>query len=122
MRVVFDASRKSSTGVSLNDKLLVGPKIQDDLYSILIRWRKHEFVFIADPEKMFRQVRLAQNDRDFQRLLWRFDSNEQVKEYRITTVIDGTASASFLATRTFQQLAEDGQKKFPAAAGRFLHG
>lgn len=116
LRVVFDASRKSSTGISLNDKLLVGPKIQDDLYSILIRWRKHEFVFISDAEKMFRQVGLAQNDRDFQRFLWRFNTNERIKEYRITTVIDGTASASFLATRTLKQLAEDGRKKFPTAA------
>lgn len=116
LRVVFDASRKSSTGVSLNEKLLVGPRIQDELYSILIRWRKHEFCFIADAEKMFRQIKLNANHRDFQRIVWRFNSKQPITEYRITTVIDGTASAPFLATRTLHQLADDVKKKTPDVA------
>lgn len=116
LRVVFDASRNSSTGVSLNDKLLVGPKTQDDLYSILIRWRKHKFVFLADIEKMYRQVKIINEHRDYQRLLWRFDENGSILEYRITTVIDGTASASYLATRTLIQLAEDYSTQFPEAS------
>lgn len=100
LRVVFNASWKSSTGISLNDKLLIGPKTQEDLFSILIRWRKHLFVMLADIEKMYRQIKLTTEHRDFQRILWRFNDNEPISEYRITTVIDGTASASFLATRT----------------------
>ncbi|KAH1021519.1 hypothetical protein HUJ04_011024 [Dendroctonus ponderosae] len=36
-RVVFDASAKSSTNVSFNDLILVGPTIQQDLFSILLR-------------------------------------------------------------------------------------
>jgi hypothetical protein len=41
IRVVFDASNKSSTGVSLNDLLLVGPTIQDTLFVHLIRFRTY---------------------------------------------------------------------------------
>ncbi|GIY99114.1 hypothetical protein CEXT_158251, partial [Caerostris extrusa] len=41
-RVVFDGSAKSSTGVSLNDKLMVGPQLQADLTTILIRFRMHK--------------------------------------------------------------------------------
>ncbi|GIY27764.1 uncharacterized protein LOC103569155 [Caerostris extrusa] len=41
-RVVFDGSAKSSTGVSLNDKLMVGPQLQTDLTTILIRFRMHK--------------------------------------------------------------------------------
>lgn len=37
LRVVFDASCKSTSGL-LNDTLLVGPIIQQDLLSILIRF------------------------------------------------------------------------------------
>lgn len=41
VRVVYDASRKGTNNISLNDTLLVGPKLQDDLRHILMRWRYH---------------------------------------------------------------------------------
>ncbi|XP_065091062.1 uncharacterized protein LOC135712028 [Ochlerotatus camptorhynchus] len=42
LRVVFDASSKTSSGISLNDALLVGPVVQDDLRSIVMRSRTHK--------------------------------------------------------------------------------
>ena len=39
LRVVFDASAKTSSGVSLNDSLLTGPRIQDEIFKILVRFR-----------------------------------------------------------------------------------
>jgi len=39
--VVFDGSCRSSNGLSLNDTLLVGPTIQQDLYSIVLRFRTY---------------------------------------------------------------------------------
>lgn len=116
LRVVFNASRKTTSGISLNDKLLIGPTIQEDLFSILVRWRIHFIVFIADIEKMFRQIKIIESHRDYQRLLWRFSTNTPVLEYRVTRVIDGTASASFLAARTLQQAGEDGSQQFPQAS------
>jgi hypothetical protein len=41
LRVVFDASAKSSTGLSLNDVIKVGAKIQPELFEILLRFRKY---------------------------------------------------------------------------------
>jgi hypothetical protein len=40
-RVVCDASAKSTTGVSLNDIFIVGPTIQQDFISIILRFRMH---------------------------------------------------------------------------------
>ncbi len=51
VRVVFDASSKTATGVSLNDKLMVGPKLQEDLFCLLLRFRTHVVAFTADIEK-----------------------------------------------------------------------
>lgn len=56
LRVVFDASAQPSTGVSLNDMLMIGPVIQDDLFSIILRFRTLKYVFTADISKMYRQV------------------------------------------------------------------
>lgn len=48
LRVVFNASQKSSTGVSLNDLLHTGPKLQSHLFDILIRYRKHFVCYMSD--------------------------------------------------------------------------
>jgi len=67
VRVIFDASTKSSTGVTLNDVLMCGPNVQEDVFSILARFRKHQYVLTSDIEKMFRQVAVAKTDWDLQR-------------------------------------------------------
>ena len=48
LRVVFDGSAKTNSGVSLNDVLMVGPKLQDDLWLILLRFRFHMVGLIGD--------------------------------------------------------------------------
>ena len=54
LRVVFDASAKTTSGVSLNDNLMLGPKVQKDLFDILIRFRFHKVALSADIAKMYR--------------------------------------------------------------------
>ena len=48
VRVEFDGSMKSSSGVSLNDRLPVGPTVHSTLNDVLIRFRKHPYVLITD--------------------------------------------------------------------------
>lgn len=116
LRVVFDASSKSSNGVSLNELMLIGPKIQDDLSVILLRWRRFPIAFIADVEKMYRQIRVHPDDYHFQYILWRESSDDPISEYALQTVTYGTSCAPFLAVRTLQQLAKDYSKAYPAAS------
>lgn len=107
VRVVFDASSKTSTGFSLNDALHVGPVVQDSLLSIMLRFRTYPIAVVADIEKMYRQVLMQQCDVPYQKILWRFNAAEPVQEYELLTVTYGLAPSSFLATRTLQQLADD---------------
>lgn len=51
LRVVFDGSCKSDSGLSLNDVLLKGPMLQDDLTLIVARFRTHKYAFSADIKK-----------------------------------------------------------------------
>lgn len=116
IRVVFDASRKTSSGVSLNNTLLVGPQLQDKLANILLRFRTHAVAFCSDIVKMYRQIRTTTESSEFQRILWRPSSTANVCTYRLDTVTYGTASASYLATKALQQLAMDEVDKFPLAS------
>ena len=52
-RAVFDASAKSSAGVSLNDILLVGLTIYPPLLDVLLRFRMHHVALTADVSNMY---------------------------------------------------------------------
>ncbi|GFW16791.1 integrase catalytic domain-containing protein [Trichonephila clavipes] len=91
--VVFDGSAKSSSGVSLNDKLMVGPQLQTALTTLLLSFRTHKIAITADIEKM----------------------------YRLTRITYGTASALYLAIKCFQQLALNEANNFPLASKAALN-
>ncbi|XP_076245382.1 uncharacterized protein LOC143185936 [Calliopsis andreniformis] len=116
LRVVFDGSAKTSSGLSLNEVQQVGPTVQDDLMSIALRFRKHKYVLSADIEKMYRQVQIAPEERRFQRILWRPDDTQPIQTFELNTVTYGTASAPFLATRALRQLGEDHAVSFPSTS------
>ncbi|XP_014361661.2 uncharacterized protein LOC106713372 [Papilio machaon] len=116
VRVVFDASSKGVNNVSLNDNLLVGPKLQSDLRHILIRWRCHRICIVADLVKMYRQVVVNEQDTDFQRILWRSNPHEPIQHYKLLRLTFGTSCAPYLAVKSLQQLAKDEQTKYPLAA------
>jgi len=62
IRIVFDASCHSSSGVSLNDALLMGPTVQQDLISILMRFRFFTYVITADIIKMYWHFNVSISD------------------------------------------------------------
>ncbi|XP_018403334.1 PREDICTED: uncharacterized protein LOC108780198 [Cyphomyrmex costatus] len=105
LRVVFDGSSKSSTGAALNQKLLSGPNLQQDLWSIMLRFRLHQHVITADIKMMFRQIWVTETDRDLQRIVWRQDPTEAIQTYALNTITYGTTSAPYLAMRCLQHLA-----------------
>lgn len=115
VRVVFDASAKTTSGASLNDILLTGPTLQADLFSILIKFRTHKYVITGDIEKMYRQFLVRPEDRDYQRIIWR-NADGNIQDYTLNTVTFGVTSAPFMAIKTLHQLSEDEGHDFPLAA------
>lgn len=120
LRVVFDASAKGSSGHSLNDFLEIGPKLQPDLFKILLKFRSYPIALTGDIAKMYRQILVNPRHTDFQRIFWRFQPHESVTSFRLLTVTYGTACAPFLAIRTLHQLAKDYKSEFPTAAQSIL--
>lgn len=116
LRVVFNASQRTTNGKSLNDQLAIGAIEQPDLVHLLIKFRFFKYAFTADLEKMYRQILVAPEFVDLQRIIWRDSTLEPLREFIIKTVTYGTAIAPHLATRVLKQLAFDVADKYPIAA------
>ena len=69
-RIVFDPSAKYEE-VSLNDVLLQGPKLQNEMFSVLHRFRRDPVALMCDIRKMYLQIKLKPADRHYHRFLWR---------------------------------------------------
>ncbi|XP_046602575.1 uncharacterized protein LOC124296586 [Neodiprion lecontei] len=116
LRVVFNGSQRTNLGLSLNDNLLVGPKVQTDLAGVLLRWRQYPVAFSSDIVKMYQQILVHNDDQDFQRILWREEPELPIEEYQLTTVTYGLASAPYLAVRVLHQLVQDEGEQYPFAS------
>ncbi|XP_017475257.1 PREDICTED: uncharacterized protein LOC108365671 isoform X2 [Rhagoletis zephyria] len=100
LRVVFDASCRTTTQKSLNDLQIVGPTLQAELFILLLRFRLYRYALTADIIKMYRQVVMHEDDRKYQYILWRSSPTEEVSTYQLNTVTYGMASAPYLAIRS----------------------
>ncbi|XP_077294632.1 uncharacterized protein LOC143917108 [Arctopsyche grandis] len=65
-RVVFYASAKTTSNISLNNILMVGPSVQSDLLSLLLNFRLHKYVITADIKQMYRQIQIAEKNKNVQ--------------------------------------------------------
>ncbi|XP_071573525.1 uncharacterized protein [Temnothorax nylanderi] len=115
LRVVFNASSKSSSGVLLNDVLLAGPTLQEDLFSIVTRFRTHRYALSADIEKMYRQVGVHPEDVKYQMILWRKSPKDPIKIYGLSTATYGTVPIACFVVQSLLQLYKDERKRFPLA-------
>jgi len=121
LRVVFNGSSRTTTGVSLNDLLHTGSKLQVDVFDVLVWFRQFQYVFSSDIEKMYRQIKVHQEDWNFQRIFW-INQEKDIVSYQLTTVTYGLACAPFLALRTLVQLVEDEGHKYPLAVPSLTQG
>ena len=116
VRAVFDASTKSTTGVSLNDCLLVRPTVHSPLIDVLLRFRLHRVAITTDISKMYRAIELVEPDRGIYRFVWRSTPSEVVKDYRMTRVTFCVSATSFIANMCVKQNALNLAHEFPLAA------
>ena len=105
IRPVFDASAKSSSGVSLNDTLLVGQTVHSSLIDVLLRFRMHRIALTADISKMYRAIELIPSD-----------PSQVVQDYRMTRATFGMSASCFAANMAIKHNALELQDKYPQAA------
>ncbi|XP_055840379.1 uncharacterized protein LOC129907962 [Episyrphus balteatus] len=115
-RVVFDASCRTNRGISLNEVQMLGEKLQKDLHEILMRFRRHRIAISADIKMMFRMVKVVQEQWDLQRIFWRENQQDDLREYWLTVVTYGMTSSAYNAVRALMQCAREAEPEFPNAA------
>eukprot|EP00731_Ephydatia_muelleri_P009508 Em0005g94a len=104
LRVVFDASARTS-GPSLNDCLYTGPSFKQRIADILVRFRLFPVGLVADIEKAFLMVSIADDDKDVLRFLWLDDIEAElpkIKVLRFSRVVFGVSSSPFLLNATIK--------------------
>lgn len=99
IRAVFDSSA-SHNGVSLNDVLIGGPDLTNNLLGVLMRFRKNSVAVTADIQQMFYCFRVREDHKDFLRFLWYKDNDfhKPLIEYRMNVHVFGNRPSPAVAT------------------------
>jgi len=116
VRPVFDASAKYK-GLSLNDVVHQGPKLQNDLVNILTRFRRSPVALVCDITEMYLQVHLKPEDKSVHRFLWRdMKTDTTPKVYEFNRVVFGVNASPYMAQLVAQHNARENASEFPRAA------
>ena len=107
VKIVYDSAARYG-GVSLNDTMLPGPKLQQDVFDVLLHFRRNPVALVADLTEMFSQVTMAKQDRRYHRFLWRgLDLSRLPEVYEAMKLIFGGRASPYLAQYVMRQHAED---------------
>jgi hypothetical protein len=108
VRVVFDCAAKYE-GKCLNDYLLQGPDLVNDLVGVLLRFRQDKVAMMADIEQMYYQVKVPEVDREAFRLLWwpGGDLSSVPREYCMKVHVFGATSSPSCASFALRRAALD---------------
>ena len=111
-RIGFDASAKHR-GTSLNDQILSGPKIHNDLFDFIMRFRRYPVAEVSNIKEMYLPIRIPPEDCSFFRFLWRnLDLQKNPDVYEFERIVFGDASAPFRAQFVSQEKSKIHKKEF----------
>ena len=118
VRMVMDAAAKYD-GMCLNETINQGPKLQNDLVDVLLRFRKNKIAITCDIEEMYLQIEMETKDRAYHRFLWR-NSDEEIQVFEFNRIVFGVNSSPFLANFINRQNALKYSNKLPRAVETIL--
>ena len=120
-RIVFDASAKFQ-GKSLNSEALPRPKLQEDMFSILVRFQKELVALVGDVSQMYHQLGLTLEDRPVHRFLWRnMIQSKEPEVYEFLRYVFGGCYCPLCAQYVWQKHADDHRAEYPLAAEAMKH-
>ena len=112
IRVVFDCSSKYK-GISLNDKLLKGPHLTNNLVGVLLRFRNGEIAFTSDIQTIFYSIKVLKEDTIFLRFYWYKNDgiNSKPVQFRLNVHVFGGKSSPSCANFALQRCILEGRSE-----------
>ncbi|XP_069104772.1 uncharacterized protein [Argopecten irradians] len=113
IRGVFDSSAKHD-GLSLNNVLMSGPDMTNNLPGILLRFRREQVAVTADVQQMFYNFFDCEDHRNFLRFLWYQDNDmsKDLVEYRMCVHVFGNTPSPAVATYGLRRTACENADNF----------
>ena len=115
LRMVYDASAPGD-GPSLNDCLHSGPKFNQSILDIVLRFHAYKVAIVADVEKAFLMVSVCKEDRDALLFLWVEDVQKTPPVPVVmwfTRVVFGVSASPFLLNATINHHLEKYLNRYP---------
>ena len=113
VRIVFDCAAKFK-GSSLNDMLMQGPDLVNNLLGVLLRFRQEPIALCADIKSMFHQVKVTSSDAHALRFYW-WPGGDLSKEpvlHQMMVHLFGLTSSPSCAAFCLRQTAVDFGSEF----------
>ncbi len=115
VRPVMDCS------VALNDHLLAGPKLINEVVDVLLRFRSGLVAYSGDVAKMFLRIYLRPEDRPYHCFLWRAAPQEELVIYQFQSHVFGNKGSPFVALFALREQAKAWRSREPQAAATLAH-
>lgn len=122
IRGVFDSSAKCD-GLSLNDVLLSGPDLMNNLYGVLLRFRRESIAIMADIEQMFYCFMVDADHRRYLRFIWHKDNDfeKPLVDYQMKVHVFGNSPSPAVATYGLRKTADIAEEKYGKDMKKFVH-
>ncbi|KAM9744581.1 uncharacterized protein ACNS7B_011726 [Menidia menidia] len=104
VRLVWNSSQKFK-GISMNDLLIKGPDVLNQIRAVLLRFREGTYAALGDIKKMYNSVWLEEREVHLHRFIWRDSEEEEVEDYAITRVNIGDKPAGCIAQLAMRETA-----------------
>ena len=99
-------------GKCINDYLLSGESLMNNIHDVLVRFRAGRYVVTGDVSQMFLQVQVKEEDQPFLRFFWE-DENGKICIIQATRHIFGLTCSPYVAMKVVRDLAIKNRTTLP---------
>ena len=114
LRVVMDCK------VKLNQFLLTGPNLINEVPEVLLRFRSGLYTLSGDVRKMFLRIKLREEDRPYHCFLWREQPTEKPSPWQFSSHVFGNAGSPCVAVFVLREHAARYREQYPWAVETLL--